>query len=164
MFKPGNSHVRRSTAACCTALLSLCWAGSTTAGTTFDVIGPGEYDLPVDFDPFNVFVQYATVQDNDKVRDADGDKVDGDGSQQIQLDQIDVGYTYTSSGGSYSQSVDTAVSPDMADNVFIAWEAYTTDYDIFLQKVDTAGSVVWANDIRVNPEATLTLDIEAICH
>ncbi len=83
MFKPGNSHVRRSTAACCTALLSLCWAGSTTAGTPFDVIGPGEYDLPVDFDPFNVFVQYATVQDNDKVRDADGDKVDGDGSQQI---------------------------------------------------------------------------------
>ena len=80
--------------------------------------------------------------------------LDGDGSQQIQLDQIDVGYTYTSSGGSYSQSVDTAVSPDMADNVFIAWEAYTTDYDIFLQKVDTAGSVVWANDIRVNTTAT----------
>lgn len=53
------------------------------AQTTFDVIGPGEYDLPVDFEPFNVFVQYATVQDNDEVRNDGGDKVDGSGTQQI---------------------------------------------------------------------------------
>ncbi len=65
------------------AALGLCWGGNAAAQTTFDVIGPGEYDLPVDFDPFNVFVQYATIQDNDKVRDASGDKVDGSGSQQI---------------------------------------------------------------------------------
>ena len=43
----------------------------------------GSADPPVDFDPFNVFVQYATVQDNDEVRDANGDKVDGPGTQQI---------------------------------------------------------------------------------
>lgn len=64
------------------AALSLSAAGAASA-ITFDVIGPGEYDLPVDFAPFNVFVQYATVQDNEKVRDASGKKVDGDGSQQI---------------------------------------------------------------------------------
>lgn len=64
------------------AALSLSAAGAASA-ITFDVIGPGEYDLPVDFAPFIVFVQYATVQDNEKVRDARGKKVDGDGSQQI---------------------------------------------------------------------------------
>lgn len=53
------------------------------AQTTFDAIGPHEYELPTDFKPFNVFVQYATVQDNDKARDDDGDKVDGSGTQQI---------------------------------------------------------------------------------
>lgn len=58
-------------------------AGVCVAQTTFDVIGPREYELPVDFKPFNVFVQYATVQDNDRVFDTSGDKVDGSGSQLI---------------------------------------------------------------------------------
>ena len=77
-----NAPVKRLSAVLGTALLSMCASGTATA-ITFDVIGPGEYDLPVDFAPFNVFVQYATVQDNEKVRDAAGKKVDGDGSQQI---------------------------------------------------------------------------------
>lgn len=61
----------------------LAHAGASVAQTTFDVIGPREYELPVDFKPFNVFVQYATIQDNDRVFDANGDKVDGSGSQLI---------------------------------------------------------------------------------
>ncbi len=58
-------------------------SGMALAQTTFDVIGPHEYELPVDFEPFNVFVQYATVQDNDRVFDDSGDRVDGPGSQLI---------------------------------------------------------------------------------
>ncbi len=53
------------------------------AQTTFDVIGPHEYELPTDYEPFNAFVQYSYVQDNDKARDGDGNKVDGSGTQQI---------------------------------------------------------------------------------
>jgi len=44
------------------------------AQVTLDVIGPHEYDLPVDFKPFNVFVQYATFQDGDRQWDGDGDR------------------------------------------------------------------------------------------
>ncbi|MFC4311944.1 transporter [Steroidobacter flavus] len=51
------------------------------AQTTFDVIGPREYELPVDFEPFNVFVQYATVQDNARAYNDDGDRVAGSGSK-----------------------------------------------------------------------------------
>jgi hypothetical protein len=51
--------------------------GLVQAQTTFDVIGPHEYDLPVDFEPFNVFVQYAYYQRNNKTFDTDGDRVDG---------------------------------------------------------------------------------------
>lgn len=73
----------------CTGLASLglgCFVllpAPALAQTTFDVIGPHEYELPTDYEPFNAFVQYAYVQDNDKVRDGDGDKVDGSGTQQI---------------------------------------------------------------------------------
>lgn len=54
-----------------TALLA---AGSAQAVTTFDVIGPHEYDLPVNYEPFNAFVQYAYLQDNSEAWDTDGDK------------------------------------------------------------------------------------------
>lgn len=57
--------------------------GAVQAQTTFDVIGPREYELPVDFEPFNVFVQYAMVQENDRIFDANGDRVAGTGSQSI---------------------------------------------------------------------------------
>lgn len=53
----------------------------TQAATTFDVIGPHEYDLPAaGFKPFNVFVQYAYVQNDNKVYDTSGDKVKGSGN------------------------------------------------------------------------------------
>jgi hypothetical protein len=58
-------------------------AGAVCAQTTFDVIGPHEYDLPVGFEPFNVFVQYATYQDNARVFDGSGDRVDGSGSRAL---------------------------------------------------------------------------------
>ncbi|HEY0231176.1 MAG TPA: transporter [Dokdonella sp.] len=45
------------------------------AQVTFDVIGPHEYDLPVNYQPWNVFVQYVTVQQNDDAYDTSGDKV-----------------------------------------------------------------------------------------
>lgn len=55
----------------------------TYAQTTFDVIGPHEYELPVDFEPFNVFVQYAYVQKNSRTFDAGGDRKKGTGSTAI---------------------------------------------------------------------------------
>jgi len=71
------------------------------------------------------------------------------GSQQIILDQIDIGYSYTTAGGGYSQSVDLAVDQD--ENVYLVWEDYQIDnYDIFIQKVNSEGDIVWPNDIRVN--------------
>lgn len=57
-------------------LATLFAVGGAQAGTTFDVIGPHEYDLPVNFTPFNVFVQYAYIQDNDRAWDSNGDKFD----------------------------------------------------------------------------------------
>ena len=66
-----------------TALTLACLALPAAAQTTFDVIGPHEYELPVDFEPFNVFVQYAYVQRNNKAYDSDGDKVDGNDSTVI---------------------------------------------------------------------------------
>ncbi|CAN4280519.1 transporter [Pseudoxanthomonas sp. LjRoot125] len=65
------------------ALSLLAVAGTASAQTTFDVIGPREYELPVGFEPFNVFVQYATYQDNARMFDADGDRVDGSGSKAL---------------------------------------------------------------------------------
>lgn len=65
------------------AALLLGFTGGAMAQTTFDVIGPHEYELPVDFEPFNVFVQYATVQENDRAFNSRGDRVDGSGSQAI---------------------------------------------------------------------------------
>lgn len=55
--------------------------GAVQAATTFDVIGPHEYDLPAGgFKPFNVFVQYAYVQHDNKAYDTDGDRVKGSGN------------------------------------------------------------------------------------
>lgn len=58
-------------------LLTLCAAMAVAlpvhAQVTLDVIGPHEYDLPVGFKPFNVFVQYATFQDGARVWDGSGD-------------------------------------------------------------------------------------------
>ncbi|GEM_PF-578713 len=58
-------------------------AGAANAQTTFDVIGPHEYELPVDFEPFNVFVQYGSYQNNDRVFDSGGGRAEGSGSKVI---------------------------------------------------------------------------------
>ena len=63
------------------AALFLAFAPSAQAQIIFDVIGPHEYDLPVDFDPFNVFVQYGYVQNDSKFWDANGNKVAGSGAR-----------------------------------------------------------------------------------
>lgn len=65
------------------AALSLTCAGTVQAQTTFDVIGPHEYDLPADFEPFNVFVQYGSYQNNARVFDSQGDRADGSDNKVI---------------------------------------------------------------------------------
>lgn len=65
------------------AVLLLLFAGASHAQTTFDVIGPHEYDLPVDFKPFNAFVQYGAFQDNARLFNDDGNRVRGSGSHAI---------------------------------------------------------------------------------
>lgn len=61
--------------AACALLATGLAPGLASAQVTFDVIGPHEYDLPVNYQPWNVFVQYVTVQDNDKAFDASGDRM-----------------------------------------------------------------------------------------
>ena len=75
------------------------------------------------------------------------------GNQQVILDSIDISYTVTSTGGSYSQSVDLKVNDN--DDVYVVWETYNVNsYDIFLQKINTNGVIVWANDVKVNATDT----------
>lgn len=74
---------RRHLALRIACVLALVHGGHAAAQITFDVIGPHEYDLPVDFDPFNVFVQYGMVQEDDRFFNRHGDRVDGSGAQRI---------------------------------------------------------------------------------
>ncbi|MCZ4304853.1 transporter [Zoogloeaceae bacterium G21618-S1] len=76
-----SSHMRHLLVGSALILSGL--SGVTQAQTTFDVIGPHEYELPVGFDPFNVFVQYAYVQRNNRTFNTDGDRVKGSGSTAI---------------------------------------------------------------------------------
>lgn len=76
-------HFRRQAILKASAAFVLAFAGGVQAQTTFDLIGPREYELPVGFDPFNVFVQYATIQNNTHAFDNDGDRVRGSGSKAI---------------------------------------------------------------------------------
>ena len=66
-----------------TAALCLLPATHALAQTTFDVISPHEYELPVGFEPFNVFVQYATYQDDRRQFDNNGNRSDADGLERI---------------------------------------------------------------------------------
>ena len=59
------------------------WGAPAAAQITFDVIGPTEYDLPVDYDPFNVFVQYVTFQDARDLWTSGGSRIDRDGGQTL---------------------------------------------------------------------------------
>lgn len=61
-------------AAAALALAAVAAPRTAPAQVTFDVIGPHEYDLPVGYEPWNVFVQYVTVQDHDKAFDGSGDR------------------------------------------------------------------------------------------
>ncbi|MGH8447515.1 MAG: transporter [Solimonas sp.] len=74
---------RRSTLAFTAAVGLLPCSAPLWAGTTFDVIGPREYELPVDFKPFNVFVQYATYQNTERRYDNDGQRGEGSGVESI---------------------------------------------------------------------------------
>lgn len=54
-------------------------APAQAADITFAVIGPHEYDLPVNFEPFNVFVQYGEWNSQRRAYDAKGDRVKAGG-------------------------------------------------------------------------------------
>ncbi|WP_411887617.1 transporter [Hydrocarboniphaga effusa] len=77
--KPGKFHYAAASV--------LAMFGLTTqpaqAQVTLDVIGPHEYELPVGFKPFNVFVQYAAFNDSDKAYDDGGHKVDVGNTQTL---------------------------------------------------------------------------------
>ncbi|MBX3684633.1 MAG: transporter [Rhodocyclaceae bacterium] len=81
MMTTHSLHMRRLLVSSALMLSGL--SGLAQAQTTFDVIGPHEYELPVGFEPFNVFVQYAYVQRNNRTFDGDGDRVKGSGSTAI---------------------------------------------------------------------------------
>ncbi|WP_019919501.1 transporter [Methyloversatilis discipulorum] len=85
MSTAANTPIRAAKAVVSAAGIALALlSGSASAQTTFDVIGPHEYDLPVNFDqPFNVFVQYATVQRDSRLFDNDGDRQRGNSAQKI---------------------------------------------------------------------------------
>ncbi|CAM5314845.1 transporter [Thauera mechernichensis] len=72
-----NHRSRQGASKCALPLLTVCAAlaapVTAQAQVTLDVIGPHEYDLPVGFEPFNVFVQYATFQNGARVWDGSGD-------------------------------------------------------------------------------------------
>lgn len=50
---------------------------SAQAQVSRGFIAPHEYTLPVGFEPFNVFVEYATLQKTERILDADGKKISG---------------------------------------------------------------------------------------
>lgn len=58
-------------------------ATAASAQITRGFIGPHEYALPVKFEPFNIFVEYATVQKNSDAWNTTGDKVSGNGVRSI---------------------------------------------------------------------------------
>ncbi|MBF0304651.1 MAG: transporter, partial [Alphaproteobacteria bacterium] len=58
-------------------------APTRASGIVASIIGPHEYDLPVDFQPFNVVVQYVQWNDDSRYLDSHGDKVAGPGTQTL---------------------------------------------------------------------------------
>lgn len=63
-----------------TAIVATAFIYSSTviaAGIPLNVIGPHEYALPVNFEPFNAVAQYSYVQSDNKSFDSAGKKVDG---------------------------------------------------------------------------------------
>lgn len=70
---PRLRRVSRRALPLATLCAALAVALPAQAQVTLDVIGPHDYDLPVGFKPFNVFVQYATFQNGARVWDGSGD-------------------------------------------------------------------------------------------
>ncbi|WP_408870825.1 transporter [Gluconacetobacter takamatsuzukensis] len=74
-------HLRKTALAAAACVLSLAWTQSArSSDITFAVIGPHEYDLPVNFDPFNVLVQYGDGNAAGNAYDGSGNRVPKDGS------------------------------------------------------------------------------------
>lgn len=63
------------------ALLSISLPAA--AQITLDVIGPHEYDLPVGFKPFNIFVEYGEMQTTGNAWDANSHRQDGPDSETL---------------------------------------------------------------------------------
>lgn len=63
------------------ALVSL-WIPAA-AQITLDVIGPHEYELPVGFKPFNIFVEYGEMQATGNTWDANSNRQDGPSSETL---------------------------------------------------------------------------------
>jgi hypothetical protein len=63
------------------AIPSICVPAA--AQITLDVIGPHEYDLPVGFKPFDIFVEYGTMQTTGNTWDANGNRHDGPDSETL---------------------------------------------------------------------------------
>lgn len=83
LFLRSSSNITRLFALVALSIVLSVSHAPVQAQTTFDVIAPREYDLPVGFEPFNVVVQYAYIQNNDKAWGASGNKIAGSGTEQI---------------------------------------------------------------------------------
>lgn len=79
MTHPAASMPKKTPILVRTAIAAaLCATGlSAHAQISRGFIGPHEYALPVGFKPFNIVVQYATLQDTKDVWNANGDKIGG---------------------------------------------------------------------------------------
>lgn len=82
---PSRMHaVIRACSAAAAAATLFAASPAAQAGVTFDVISPHEYELPAGgFDPFNVFVQYSSIQNTNDSYNANGNTVSGDGAQTL---------------------------------------------------------------------------------
>ena len=57
--------------------MAACWGPAHAADVTFAVIGPHEYELPVNFKPFDVFVQYGEINNQGSAFNAAGRSIPG---------------------------------------------------------------------------------------
>lgn len=76
--KQVTRHAVKVLMALCAVLVSA--APAYASDITFAVIGPHEYALPVNFKPFNVFVQYGEFNSDGSAYDSHGNEVKGPGT------------------------------------------------------------------------------------
>lgn len=65
------------------AVLSIAAPGAAQAQISRGFIGPHEYSLPVEFKPFNIFVEYVTLQKTERAWDGDGDRTDAGNTETL---------------------------------------------------------------------------------